>query len=57
MKRRTMISGALVFVMAVGMLSGCSGSGQTASKEQGADVIKLAIASPVTGDSAEYGDL
>ncbi len=55
MKRRTMISGALVFVMAVGMLSGCSGSGQTASKEQGADVIKLAIASPVTGDSAEYG--
>lgn len=55
MKGRKIISGMLALGMVATVLSGCSKGSQPAAKESGEDVIKFAVASPVTGDSAEYG--
>lgn len=71
MRKKTIISCVLAAVLAVGSLAGCaqdSGQGQGGSKGGGTDtsaaaeapgtggeVIKIAVAGPMTGDNSEYG--
>ena len=55
MKNRKIVSEILVLGMLATVLAGCSKESPSAAKEDGESVIKFAVASPVTGDSAEYG--
>lgn len=45
----------LVIVMAISLLAGCSGN--TAAGGGGAEEIYIASANPMTGDSAQFGDM
>lgn len=66
MRRNMLVGGAALVTILSLALSGCGQSGKPAStqggseqaaqkEESGEEIIKFAIASPVTGDSAEYG--
>ncbi len=55
MGNKKIVSGMLVAGLLASLLAGCAKKSEPAAEEPKEEVIKFAVASPVTGDSAEYG--
>ncbi|WP_313128178.1 ABC transporter substrate-binding protein [Anaerocolumna sp.] len=54
-KMKKVLSLAMVSAMTISLLTGCGKKGSTETGSSSDDTIKIAVAAPMTGDNAEYG--